>query len=99
MFCSNCGKEIDDKAIICINCGVKTPNLDLSIDKDIPSQIAGVASCFFPIVGLILFFLWKDEKPKSAKVVLIWMIPIALLLIFYIVILLIGLVVGLCSAF
>ena len=24
MFCSNCGKEIDDKAAICIHCGVAT---------------------------------------------------------------------------
>ena len=24
MFCKNCGKEIDDKAEICVHCGVKT---------------------------------------------------------------------------
>ncbi|MDE6850581.1 MAG: zinc-ribbon domain-containing protein, partial [Clostridia bacterium] len=24
MFCKNCGKEIDDKASICIYCGVAT---------------------------------------------------------------------------
>lgn len=23
MFCKNCGKEIDDKAFVCTNCGVK----------------------------------------------------------------------------
>lgn len=26
MFCKNCGKEIDDKAIVCPNCGVPTDN-------------------------------------------------------------------------
>lgn len=26
MFCKNCGKQIDDKAIICPNCGVTTDN-------------------------------------------------------------------------
>lgn len=26
MFCSNCGKEIDDKAVICIYCGCATKN-------------------------------------------------------------------------
>jgi hypothetical protein len=26
MYCSNCGKQIDDKAAICIHCGVPTPN-------------------------------------------------------------------------
>ena len=24
MFCKNCGKEIDDKAVVCPNCGVAT---------------------------------------------------------------------------
>lgn len=28
MFCSNCGKEIADKAIICVNCGCKTGNFE-----------------------------------------------------------------------
>lgn len=26
MFCSNCGKEIDDKAVVCIHCGCATQN-------------------------------------------------------------------------
>ncbi|MCH5147594.1 MAG: zinc-ribbon domain-containing protein [Clostridiales bacterium] len=26
MFCTNCGKEIDDKAVVCVNCGVATGN-------------------------------------------------------------------------
>lgn len=30
MFCKNCGKEIDDKAVICVHCGVAT--------KDSPSD-------------------------------------------------------------
>lgn len=24
MFCNNCGKQIDDKAAVCIHCGVAT---------------------------------------------------------------------------
>ena len=27
MFCKNCGKEIDDNAAVCPNCGVPTPNM------------------------------------------------------------------------
>lgn len=26
MYCSNCGKEIDDKAVICVGCGCATKN-------------------------------------------------------------------------
>jgi len=27
MFCNKCGKEIDDSAVICVNCGVATINM------------------------------------------------------------------------
>ena len=30
MFCTNCGKEIDDKAVICVHCGVPTHNMMIS---------------------------------------------------------------------
>lgn len=29
MYCTNCGKEIDDKAVICVHCGVKTTPLSV----------------------------------------------------------------------
>ncbi len=28
MFCSNCGAQIDDKAVICVKCGVPTKNMN-----------------------------------------------------------------------
>lgn len=31
----------------------------------------GVLGAFFPLVGIILFFVWKNNKPKTAKVSLI----------------------------
>lgn len=30
MFCKNCGKEIDDKAVICVHCGCATGNGGIS---------------------------------------------------------------------
>jgi len=27
MFCTKCGKEIDDQAVICVHCGVATANM------------------------------------------------------------------------
>lgn len=75
MFCKNCGQEIDDNADVCIHCGVATGNSGVSKNAlDNPSHLAGVASCCFPIVGLILYFMWKDEKPQSASLVCKWMI-------------------------
>lgn len=75
MFCKNCGKEIDDKAAVCIHCGVATGNSSIgNAPVDNPSHFAGIISCCFPVVGLILYFIWKDEKPNSSKLVCKWMI-------------------------
>ncbi len=35
MFCYNCGKEIDDKAVVCVHCGVETKNMKSNTDKNI----------------------------------------------------------------
>ena len=35
MYCYNCGKEIDDKAVVCVHCGVETKNMKSSTDKNI----------------------------------------------------------------
>ena len=56
MFCSNCGKEISDKAYICPNCGVKTnASADAENDQLRSMSIAAIVLTFFvPIVGFIL---------------------------------------------
>src|SRR5580698_7899072 len=30
MYCSNCGAQIDDKAVVCVKCGVLTGNVPVS---------------------------------------------------------------------
>ena len=35
MYCYNCGKEIDDKAVVCVHCGVETKNMKSTTDKNI----------------------------------------------------------------
>lgn len=73
MFCKNCGQEIDNNADVCIHCGVATGNNESAFTKkDEPSHLPGIAGCCFPLVGIILYFLWKDEKPKSASLVIKW---------------------------
>lgn len=75
MFCRNCGNELDDNATFCNRCG-NPQGIDKTVVvkeiKDEPSHMAGLVGCCFPVVGLILFFLWKDEKPNSAKLVCRW---------------------------
>jgi len=70
MYCNNCGKEIDDKALICVHCGVSTSNNVIQTlsanDGDLGCLLGGV--CFLaPIVGLILYLVWNPTMPKKAK--------------------------------
>ena len=66
MYCKNCGKEIDDNAVVCPHCGVQ--------QKRVASEVVdnggvgwGLLGCCIPLVGLILFLVWKDSKPNTAK--------------------------------
>lgn len=62
-YCRNCGARIDDMAVICPACGVA--------QKDPPVDNGGFCwtalGCCIPIAGLILFLVWKDTKPNTAK--------------------------------
>ena len=67
MFCTECGKDINDKAAVCIHCGVATPNSSPAIDNNGADMGMKILSLFIPIVGLILYLSWKDTKPIAAK--------------------------------
>lgn len=47
----------------------------------------GVLGCCIPIAGLILFLVWKDTKPKTAKAAGIGaLVCVALSVVYYIVV-------------
>ena len=64
-FCKNCGSQIHDQAVICPNCGVSQDNKPAVVDNG--GFGWGLLGCCVPLVGLILFLIWKDTKPKTAK--------------------------------
>ena len=70
MYCRNCGKEISEKAYVCPNCGVLVNQPPKSqIADDNASKVGwGFLSYFVPIAGLILFCIWRTERPKTSKV-------------------------------
>lgn len=78
MYCKNCGKEIDNNAYVCPNCGVKVKDEFMeqrerqaasNMEADSGSKAGwGILSFFIPLVGLILFLTWKTERPKTAAV-------------------------------
>ena len=113
MFCTKCGKEIDDNSTFCINCGESVNKQNNSsgdpfnnqynqngqfsggqfnggpynggqfngqsygqnqqpyrqpyAQPDAPSAGFAWLCFFFPLVGLILYIIWKDTYPLKAK--------------------------------
>ena len=69
-YCSHCGAELLDEAVICPKCGCSCKaNKVNSINsgEDNPETWMKVLSFFIPVVGLILFLVWMDDKPMSSK--------------------------------
>ena len=64
MYCRSCGKNIDDSATYCINCGTRFDNKKVDDQSSFGFAILGF---FIPIVGLILFLIYEGKKPKRAK--------------------------------
>lgn len=68
MYCKNCGRTVDDTSSYCNNCGARIdnkPNADVS--KDNSNLGFAIFGFFIPIVGLILFLIYEEKKPKRAK--------------------------------
>ena len=66
-FCSKCGKEINEEAIICVHCGCSVTPTTAPANADAPSTGFAVLGFFFPLIGLILYLVNKDTAPLKAK--------------------------------
>lgn len=80
-FCPECGNPTNSNYSQQINYSQNqsdySQNQSSYSDKNVqddPNTIANIASCCFPIVGLVLYLVWKDSKPKSASAVCKWAI-------------------------
>lgn len=59
----------------------------------------GVLGCCIPVVGLILFLVWHDTKPKNAKAAGIGaLVSVGIVILWYILVAVVGIGVGLGSA-
>ena len=74
MYCPNCGNAVDDGTSFCPSCG--------SSLKEAPAQSGqqyrtdpndsgsigwAILGFLVPIVGLILWIVWMNDRPKSSK--------------------------------
>lgn len=86
MYFNNCGKEIDDKAVVCIHCGVATVNSTLQQAQDTanekPNTGLMVVLFFIPIAGFIIGSVEKGNGKVKAGKAYIKMGCISLLLSF-----------------
>ena len=88
-FCKNCGAQIDDQAVVCVHCGVAQNNTPAVVDNG--GFGWGALGCCVPIVGLILFLVWKDTKPKTAKAAGIGaLVSVGLAVVYYVLLLILG---------
>lgn len=81
VFCTGCGRELPPDENFCSVCGKQrtTPqqgaqpvfqqqiNPQMGYVQDAPSGGMTALGFFFPIVGLILYLVWKDQTPLKAK--------------------------------
>ena len=65
-FCYNCGVGLNEKQLMCIKCGVNLHGTQ-KIEGDKTIGGLGVLCFLIPLLGLILYLVWKDEKPIKAK--------------------------------
>lgn len=66
-YCEKCGKQIMDDAVMCVNCGCAVKSAQSQNTQDTGSAGWAVLGFFIPLVGLILYLIWKDTRPKDAK--------------------------------
>jgi len=67
-FCSKCGKELMDEAVICTNCGCAVvENIAKNDSNDSVSPGLVVLSILLPIVGIIYWPVKHKETPKRAQ--------------------------------
>ena len=105
-YCTKCGSPIADDSKFCSNCGAQqtaaynqqpyynqynqhtaTPQVN-----DYKSFGFALLGFFVPIVGLILYLVWKDETPLKAKsagkgalvAAILWIILVALMIFLFI---------------
>lgn len=72
MFCYNCGKEIDDKAVVCIGCGVPVTAKDDKANDPVNGKAAAasgggimamgiVSLCLSGFAAIMSFFTGKNS--------------------------------------
>lgn len=70
-FCQHCGREVHQDAVVCLHCGRSLQstyrNSTLSSIRDEGGFLWGLLGFLVPVAGLIIYLVWKEERPNNAK--------------------------------
>jgi hypothetical protein len=68
MFCSNCGKEINDNAVVCIGCGCAVKPKNAEINVELGGRKAGwYFGLLLGWIGLIIIVCINSGKTKESE--------------------------------
>ncbi len=65
-FCTQCGKQLVDEAVVCPSCGCSQGNLTPTHRDDSKSFAWALLGFFFPLIGFILYCVWYSTTPLKA---------------------------------
>ena len=90
-FCTNCGNELIDDAVVCPKCGSIAGRIKTVGDSR--SKAWAIISFLFPVLGLILYLVWRDDRPLRSSSILkglragfiVMLIPIVVCLLLLII--------------
>ncbi|MDD3831395.1 MAG: zinc ribbon domain-containing protein [Clostridia bacterium] len=66
MYCKKCGTQVDDNVQFCPSCGASLTQSTTHV-QETGNKGWGVLGFFFPLVGLILYLVWRDDRPMDSK--------------------------------
>lgn len=87
-YCRRCGAPISDQAMVCPSCG--EPQYSVPPVQDNGGIGWGLLGCCIPIAGLVLYLVWKDQKPRTAKAAGIGALVAVCLSAFWYILVLVG---------
>lgn len=79
MKCNHCGSEYEDHKPYCPQCGYSNSktetyeyaqeNVEATSNEDKGGFGWGLLGCCVPVAGLVLYLVWKESKPNTAKAI------------------------------
>ena len=66
MICPNCGYNADDRAEVCLGCGINLKRIKKSSEKKASAGWWWLGF-FIPVAGFIIWAICRDDEPRKAR--------------------------------